>query len=103
MTLFYLMTAAAYLIISFLLYRVFETRIMQFFDNVILRGFVAAAVVGITLFILMTVLHIQFTKNVTSTYLMVDLCWQVAEQCLGSVFIVLCKQFIYEPPAEEVI
>ena len=102
MPLFYLMTAAAYLIISFLLYRVFEARIMQFFDNVILRGIISAALVGISLFTVMTVLHIQFTKNVTSTYLMVDLCWQVAEQCLGALFLVLCKHFIYDAPAEEV-
>ena len=101
MTLFLLMTAIAYLIISFLLYRVFETKIMGFFDSMYLRGFVASAVVGLSLFIIMTVLHIQFTKNVTSTYLMVDLCWQIAEQCIGGIFIVLCKHFVYEPPAEE--
>ena len=104
MPLFLLMTSIAYLIISFLLYRVFETKILQFIDNFFIRAFVSSAIVGVSLFIIMTVLHIQFTKNVTSTYLMVDLFWQVAEQSFGALIIALCKQFVYEaPPAEEVM
>src|SRR4051812_33188452 len=73
MSLFLMMTAFAYLIISFLLYRIFETKALQFFDNIILRGLIAAVGMGLGLFVVMTVLHIQFTKSMTSTYLMVDL------------------------------
>ena len=48
----------------------------------------------------MTVLHISFTKNVTSTYLITDFFWQIIEQSIGATVIVLGKQFIYEPEPE---
>lgn len=102
MSLFLIMSAFAYLIISFVLYRVFETKIMQYFDNLLLRGFISSLIVSVSLFILMTVLHIQFTKNITSTYLMVDLAWQIMEQSIGAVFIVIGKYLIFEPKPEEV-
>lgn len=97
---FVLLSAFAYLIISYLLYRVFETRILGFFDNIMLRGFISALIVGISLFAVMTVLHISFTKNMTTTYLITDFCWQIIEQCIGATFIVLGKQLIHEPDLE---
>lgn len=94
---FVLLSAFAYLIISYVLYRVFETKILSFFDNIIFRGFLAALIVGVSLFAIMTVLHISFTKNMTSTYLITDFFWQIIEQSIGTLFIVLGKQFIFEP------
>lgn len=97
---FVLLSAFAYLIISYLLYRVFETRILEFFDSIILRGFISALIVGVSLFAVMTVLHISFTKNMTTTYLITDFFWQIIEQCIGATFIVLGKQLIFEPDLE---
>lgn len=94
---FVLLSAFAYLVISYLLYRVFETKILAFFDNILMRGFVSALIVGISLFAIMTVLHISFTKNMTTTYLITDFFWQIVEQSIGALFIVLGKQFIFEP------
>jgi hypothetical protein len=101
---FMIMCAFAYLIISFVLYRVFETKILGFFDSLLLRGFVSALIVGVSLFSIMTVLHISFTKNMTTTYLVTDFIWQIIEQSIGAIFIVAGKQFIFEPEheAEEV-
>ncbi len=97
---FVLLSAFAYLIISYLLYRVFETRILGFFDSNIARGFISALIVGVSLFAIMTVLHISFTKNMTTTYLITDFCWQIVEQSIGAIFIVLGKQLIFEPDFE---
>lgn len=97
---FVILSAFAYLVISYLLYRVFETRIISFFDNLFMRGFISALIVGISLFAIMTVLHISFTKNVTSTYLITDFFWQIVEQSIGAVFIVLGKVLIFEPEFE---
>lgn len=97
---FVLLSAFAYLIISYILYRVFETKILSFFDNIIFRGFLTALVVGVSLFAIMTVLHISFTKNMTSTYLITDFFWQIIEQSIGALLIVLGKQFIFEPDPE---
>ena len=66
-------------------------------DNLFARGFVSALIVSISLFAIMTVLNISFTKNATSFYLMIDFFWQIIEQSFGSIFIVICKMFIFEP------
>lgn len=97
---FILLSAFAYLIISYILYRVFETRALAYFDNIMMRGFISALIVGVSLFAIMTVLHISFTKNMTTTYLITDFFWQVVEQSIGAIFIVLGKHFIFEPDFE---
>jgi hypothetical protein len=97
---FVLLSAFAYLIISYILFRVFETRVLTFFDNILMRGFISALIVGVSLFAIMTVLHISFTKNMTTAYLITDFFWQVVEQSIGALFIVLAKHFIFEPDFE---
>ena len=97
---FILLSAFAYLVISYILYRVFETKILAYFDSILMRGFISALIVGISLFAIMTVLHISFTKNMTTTYLITDFFWQIVEQSVGALFIVLGKQFIFEPDFE---
>jgi hypothetical protein len=94
------LSAFAYLVISYILYRVFETNILRKIDGIFMRGLVSGLVVGISLFAIMTVLHISFTKNMTSTYLMADFVWQILEQTIGAMVIVLGKAFIYEPVPE---
>ena len=94
---FIFLSAFAYLVISYISYRVFETKILSTIDNLVLRGFVTALVVSLSLFAIMTVLHISFTKNVTSTYLMVDFFWQIFEESFGALFIVIGKAVIFEP------
>ena len=97
LTWFIFLSAFAYLVIAYITYRVFETKILSAIDNLVLRGFIAALVVSLSLFAIMTVLHISFTKNVTSTYLMVDFFWQIIEQSVGALFIVIGKAVIFEP------
>lgn len=100
LTWFLFLSAFAYLVISYIAYRVFETKILSTIDTLVLRGFVTALIVSVSLFAIMTVLHISFTKNVTSTYLMVDFFWQIMEQSLGALFIVIGKAYIFEPPPQ---
>ncbi len=94
---FIIFSSIAYLVISFISYRVFETKLLAHIDNVFARGFVSALIVSISLFAIMTVLNISFTKNATSFYLMIDFFWQIIEQCVGALFIVICKIFVFEP------
>jgi hypothetical protein len=100
MTWFMVLSSFAYLVISYITYRVFETAILSKVYSNILRGLISALMVGTSLFAIMTVLHIGFTKNVTSTYLMADFCWQIIEQSIGAMVIVICKAVIYEPIPE---
>jgi hypothetical protein len=94
------LSAFAYLVISYILYRVFETNILRKIDGIFMRGLISGLIVGVSLFAIMTVLHISFTKNMTSTYLMADFVWQIVEQTIGAMIIVLGKALIYEPVPE---
>jgi len=97
---FMLLSSIAYLVISFISYRVFETKLISKIDNLVVRGIISAMLVSISLFAIMTVLNISFTKNATSFYLMIDFFWQIIEQCFGALFIVLGKVFIFEPDVQ---
>ena len=46
---FVVLSAFAYLVISFLLFRVFETKIISYFDNIFMRGFISALIVSVSL------------------------------------------------------
>ncbi|MGZ3885034.1 MAG: hypothetical protein ACXVP0_04155 [Bacteroidia bacterium] len=96
-TWFILFSSVAYLVISFVSYRVFETKMLSKIDSLVGRGFLSALIVGISLFAIMVVLNISFTKNATSFYLLIDFVWQIIEQFVGAFFIILGKVFIFEP------
>src|SRR4029078_5668016 len=59
---FLIFSSIAYLVISFISYRVFETKLLAHIDSLIVRGVVSALIVSISLFAIMTVLNISFTK-----------------------------------------
>lgn len=99
-TWFISLSAFAYLVISYILYRVFETKILHKIDSILIRGLATALIVGVSLFAIMTVLHISFTKNMTSTYLLADFVWQIVEQSVGALIIVIGKATIFEPIPE---
>lgn len=101
-TLFLLFAALVYLVISFVLYRVYEMRLLnQIISSTLLRGIVSGVIVGFVLFAAITVLGISFTKNMTMTYMMADCLWQMAEQVLGGIVIAIGKAVLFEPKPEE--
>lgn len=99
--LFLSLAALVYLVISFILYRTYESKLLsKYISHVILRGVVSGFVIGFVLFSLVTVLGISFTKNVNFTYILADCAWQIAEQVIGGVIIGLGKLIIFEPIPE---
>ncbi|MBL7935650.1 MAG: hypothetical protein JNM51_07560 [Bacteroidia bacterium] len=99
--LFLSLAALVYLVISFILYRTFESKfITKYIPQPILRGVVSGFLVGFTLFALVTVLGISFTKNVNFTYIIADCAWQIAEQIIGGIVIGFGKLFIFDPIPE---
>jgi hypothetical protein len=101
-TLFLLLAALVYLVIAFVLYRVYEMRLLnQFVSSTLLRGVISGIVVGFMLFAVITVLGISFTKNMNMTYMMADCLWQMAEQVLGGIIISIGKAVLFEPKPEE--
>lgn len=86
--------AFTYLILSFGLVLLFESQFFRKVDNFFFRGIFSGAVVGFSLFMIMTVLHISFTSQFTASYLLIDCAWQVAEQVIGGLVIATCWVFI---------
>jgi hypothetical protein len=99
--LFLSLAALVYLVISFLLYRTYESKLLsKYISHAILRGVVSGFMIGFVLFALVTVLGISFTKNINFTYIIADCAWQIAEQVIGGVIIGLGKLIIFEPIPE---
>lgn len=99
--LFLSLTALVYLVISYIVYRTYETKFLQkYVSQPLLRGVVSGFAIGFILFSLVTVLGISFTKNVNITYIIADCGWQIAEQIIGGLIIGFGKLFIFEPIPE---
>ncbi len=95
------LAALVYLVISVVLYRIYESKLLaKYIHSAMLRGVVAGFGLGFILFSVVTVLGISFTKNVTMEYIIADFAWQISEQMLGGVVIGLGKVLIFEPIPE---
>ena len=100
-SLFLILVAFVYLVISYALYRVYELKILdKYFSSALLRGLTAGFMVGFVLFAIVAVLGISFTKHINTTYLIADCLWQLVEQIIGGVAIGFGKLFIFEPQHE---
>lgn len=100
-TLFLVLVGLVYLVVSYVLYRIYELNIFdKYFSSSLLRGVTAGFILGFILFAIVAVLGISFTKHINTTYLIADCLWQIAEQVIGGVVIGFGKIFIFEPQAE---
>ena len=100
--LFYVFAAITYLVISFLLLKIYETKIIKgFIKNIFLRGLCASIIMGLVVFVMTQVTGVGFSNSITLKYLMLDSSGQNLEQCIGGLVIVLCQLFIYDPILEE--
>jgi H+/Cl- antiporter ClcA len=96
--LFFVLVALVYFVISYVLYRTYEVKLLdKYFSNAVFKGVVAGTIVGFFLFAVVAVLGVSFTKQVNTTYLLADCIWQVVEQIIGGVVIGFGKLFIFEP------
>jgi uncharacterized membrane protein YedE/YeeE len=99
--LFLSLAAVVYFAISFVLYRVFESKFLSiYFHNPLVKGAVVGFGFGFMLFAVVTVLGISFTKDYNFTYLAVDCVWQIVEQIIGGLIFGFGKIFIFEQAPE---
>ena len=95
------LAALVYLVISFVLYRTYESKFLsKYISHAIFRGVISGFIIGFILFSVVTVLGISFTKNINFTYILADCVWQIAEQVIGGLVIGLGKLTIFEPIPE---
>ncbi|MDQ3110735.1 MAG: hypothetical protein M3R17_12650 [Bacteroidota bacterium] len=91
-------SAIAYLFIGFLVNRAF---VIPFFDRIsrhpLLRGPAIGFACGMLVYIVATVVHVTFNKDMELKYFLLDVTWQGIEQAFGGFVVGLVYMFVYEP------
>lgn len=100
LTWFVAFAAFTYLIFGAGIYFLFESSLLKKIRNFFIRGLLCGTVAGFSLFMIATVVNISLTTNLSAQHLMMDCIWQVAEQTLGAMVVVLFKVVIHEPQLE---
>ena len=96
------LTAAsiAYMFIGFLVSRSF---LLPFFDKIsrhpLLRGPAVGFACGVLVYIVATVVHVTFNKDMDLKYLLLDITWQGIEQAFGGFVVGLVYMFVHETQA----
>lgn len=96
-TWFIMFAALTYLIFGAGIYLLFESQIMQSIRSVFMRGITCGVIAGFSLFMIATVVNISLTKHLSVQHLLVDCSWQIAEQTVGAMVVVLLKGLIHDP------
>jgi H+/Cl- antiporter ClcA len=101
-TLFFLFAAITYLVISFVIFKVYELKLLKkYVKNLFLRGLISGIVVGIIVFVISRVADVGLGKSITLEHLLFDATWQSVEQAIGGCVMALGQAFIYDPVLEQ--
>ena len=96
------LAAVVYLIISFVLYKVYELKFWKkITSNFFLKGLFSGVIIGFILFAFTLVLGVGFSGSYSIKILAVDCLWQLIEQTIGGMVIALAHLFIFVPRFEE--
>jgi len=102
LTWFVTFAAFTYLLFSAGIYMLYESTLMKKIRGFFVRGLVCGVIAGFTLFMISSIVNISLTKNLSVQHLIIDCAWQITEQSIGAMAIVLCKGFIHEPQTESI-
>lgn len=92
--------AITYLLFSAGIYFLFESHYMKKIRNFFARGLLCGAIAGFSLFMMATIVNISLTRHLSLQHLMMDCIWQMSEQIIGTMVVVLFKIIIHEPQVE---
>jgi hypothetical protein len=94
-----------YLVIGFLLSRIFIAEFLdRFTEKAIPRGLMAGGVLGVIVYMVALVVGVAFTPGLDMKYLLLDVAWQAIEQSVGGLIVGLVYIFVFEyipQPVEE--
>lgn len=93
--------ALTYLIFGIGIFFLYESRIMKKVRNFFVRGLLCGVIAGFSFFMIATIVNISLTKHLSIQHLMIDCIWQMTEQVIGTMVIVVFKIVIHEPQTEE--
>ncbi len=97
-----LFAAATYLLIGAGMFFLYESFLMKKIRNVFLRGLVCGVMAGFSLFMIATIINISLTSHLSMQHLLVDCIWQISEQIVGAMVVVVVKGFIHEHHTESI-
>jgi hypothetical protein len=92
--------AFTYLLFGAGIYFLYESQITKKIRNFLVRGIVCGLIAGFSLFMIATIVNISLTRHLSMQHLMMDCIWQMTEQMVGGLVIVLFKIIIHEPQTE---
>ena len=99
---FMVFSAVAYLVISFVLFKVYELKFWKkVTHNLFAKGLFSGVLLGFLLFAIVTVLGVGFSQGHSLKILCIDLVWQLIEQTLGGMIVALAHLFVFVPEFEE--
>lgn len=93
--------ALSYLIFGAGIYFLYESSLMKRIDNFFLRGLICGIISGFSLFMIASVVNISLTKHLSMQHLFFDCVWQISEQAIGSMVVVILKVFVRDPQLED--
>jgi hypothetical protein len=102
LTWFVTFAAITYLIFGAGIYFLYESSLMKFIENPWVRGIICGLIAGFSLFMIATIVNISLTKHLSKQHLLVDCIWQMAEQTVGALTVVVLKYVIRERITEEI-
>jgi hypothetical protein len=88
--------AFTYLIFGAGMYVLFESHAMKKFRNFFVRGIACGIIAGFSLFMIATIVNISLTRHLSVQHLMIDCVWQMTEQVVGAMVVVIFKIVIHE-------
>ncbi|MEO6424123.1 MAG: hypothetical protein ABIP40_01860 [Bacteroidia bacterium] len=94
--------AFTYLIFGAGIFFLFESQPLKKVRSSLARGLLCGVLAGFSLFMISTIVNISLTRHLSVNHLMVDCIWQMAEQTVGAMVIVLFKVIIHEPIHESI-
>ena len=102
LTWFVTFAALTYLLFGVGIYFLYESHFMKKIHNFFVRGLLCGVIAGFSLFMISTIVNISLTGHLSIQHLTMDCIWQMSEQVVGTMVIVILKIVIYEPQAEHV-
>ena len=99
--LFLIFAALVYLIIGFVIAKAIDVKLLDkyFKRKPILKGAVVGAALGFAFFLISTVVGVSFSTGSKLENLLLDVCWQVTEQCIGGVVVGVAHIFVFDSSA----
>ena len=98
---FVIFAAITYLLFGAGIYLLYESFLLRKIRSLFFRGIVCGTIAGLALFMIATIVNISVTKHLSMQYLLMDCVWQISEQIIGAMVVVVCKGFIHEPVHEQ--